>query len=109
MLELSKLLRYVFHYEYIAKKYGLFAKLIFTNTDFLCHKIATDDIYADMRNDNYLFDFSDYPASHPNYSMTDCKALGKFKVETHGVAPLEFAGLRSKCSLKLEIFGEQEY
>jgi hypothetical protein len=28
--------------------------------------------------------------------MTNCKALGKFKDETHGIAPMEFVGLRSK-------------
>ena len=50
VLELSKLLMYEFHYDYMKKKYPE-AKLFFTDTDSLCYDIPTEDIYKDMEQD----------------------------------------------------------
>jgi len=101
VLELSKLLMYRFHYDYILKTYQNRAKLLFTDTDSLCYELYTDDVYADMKRDADRFDTSDYPKGHNNYDTTNCKVIGKFKDECNGVPVLEFVGLRSKMySLK---------
>ena len=59
ILELSKSLKYEFHYKYMKNKFD--AKLLFTDTDSLVYEIKTEDIYEDFYLDNDLFDFSDYP------------------------------------------------
>ena len=96
VLELSKLLMYEFHYDYILPTYKTDAKLLFTDTDSLCYELSTEDAYADMRRQLCRFDTSDYPKTHKNYSSVNCKVIGKFKDECNGTAPLEFVGLRSK-------------
>ena len=42
---------YEFHYNYIKKKYGDRAKLLFTDTDSLAYEIATENFNKDMRED----------------------------------------------------------
>ena len=96
VLEVSKLLMYNFHYNHIKMKYGSKVKLLFTDTDSLCYEIETDDIYEDMQADSHLYDFSDYPITHPLHSNTNKKVLGKMKDETVGMPPEEFVGLKSK-------------
>ena len=59
ILDLSKLLMYDFHYNYIKKSYG--AKFLFTDTCSLVYEVETDDVYEDFYKDKDLFDFSDYP------------------------------------------------
>ena len=94
ILDLSKTLMYDFHYSHIQSKYRK-AKLLFTDTDSLCYHIETEDIYGDMRNDDW-FDTSNYPTDHMCHSDKNKKVLGKMKDETAGVPVMEFAGLRSK-------------
>ena len=48
ILNLSQMLMYDFHYNYIKKKYGNRAKLLFTNTDSLIHEIKAKDVYKDF-------------------------------------------------------------
>lgn len=96
ILDISKLQMYQFHYKHIVPLYGDRARLLFTDTDSLCYDIQTDDVYADMSLNLSEYDTSDYPKGHPLYSPVNAKVIGKFKDETHGVAPLEFVGLRSK-------------
>jgi hypothetical protein len=69
ILDLSKVLMYQFHYEYMKQKYGDNAKLLFTNTDSLCYEVKTRDIYQDMLEDTELFDTSEYIQDHPLYSI----------------------------------------
>jgi len=96
ILDVSKTLMYDFHYNYIKKKYGQCAKLLFTDTDSLCYNISIENIYEDMMRDIHLFDTSEYDPEHPLYSTENKKVLGKMKDETHGIAVQEFVGLKSK-------------
>ena len=63
IIDLSKVLMYDFHYNFIKEKYGKRAKLLFTDTDSLCYHITTDDIYQDLYESRDMFDNSDYSKS----------------------------------------------
>ena len=54
ILELSKLLVYQFHYDYIKNKYGNNSRLSFTVTDSLIYEIKTEDVYGDFSNDKEM-------------------------------------------------------
>ena len=106
ILDLSKIIMYDFHYNYIKPKYGNNAKLLFTDTDSLFYEIQTEDFYKDISGDvKDRFDTSDYPENHPSSIPTGInkKVLGMFKDETAGKIIKEFVGLRSKLySFKME-------
>ena len=99
ILDISKNLMYDFHYNYIKKKYGDRAKLLFTDTDSLCYEIKTEDVYEDISPDVHrLFDTSNYPKDHPSCIPTGAnkKVPGLFKDECGGKQMTEFIGLRPK-------------
>ena len=106
ILDLSKTLMFDFHYNYIRKKYGNKAELLFTDTDSLMYLIQTDDFYHDIKQDiKNKFDTSDYPENHPSGIKTDVnkKVIGKFKDEAAGRQITHFVGLRPKLyTLKVE-------
>ena len=99
ILDLSKIIMFDFHYNYIKPKYGNNAKLLFTDTDSLMYEIQTEDFYKDIAGDvNNRFDTSDYPENHPSGIPTGInkKVLGMMKDEAEGKNIKEFVGLRSK-------------
>ena len=96
ILDLSKTLMYDFHYNYIKKRYGSKAQLLFTDTDSLCYEIETDDIYEDLWQDKHIFDNSDYPKDSKFFDTSNKKVIGKFKDEAASIPITEFVGLRSK-------------
>lgn len=49
-----------------------------------------------MKEDQHLFDTSDYPKDHFLYSNENKKVISKFKDENAGSPVMEFVGLRSK-------------
>jgi hypothetical protein len=79
ILDISKLLMYQFHYNYIKARYGDRALLLYTDTDSLVYLIQTENVYDDMKRDEHLFDFSEYPAEY--HSDQNKKVIGKFKDE----------------------------
>ena len=97
ILDLSKLVMYRYHYEFIMPKYPG-TKLLFTDTDSFCYWIPSKtDIYADFQGNQEWFDFSNYAIDHPNFD-SDVNHLvpGKMKDETEGIPIIEFVGLRAK-------------
>ena len=48
---LSKVLMYKFHYDYIKNKYDNKSKLFFTDTGSLMYEIKTEDVYEDFSSD----------------------------------------------------------
>ena len=99
ILDLSKTIMYDFHYNYIKPKYGVKAKLLFTDTDSFLYEIETEDFYKDISKDvKDRFDTSDYPENHPSGIPTGInkKVLGMFKDEAAGKRIKEFVGLRAK-------------
>ena len=51
ILDLSKVLMYKFHYDYIKKK-NITTKLLFTDTDSLMYGIKTENVYEEKNYDN---------------------------------------------------------
>ena len=58
--DLSNVLMYKFHYEYIKNKYGNNSRLLFIGTDSLMFETKTNDTYEDLSKDKEMFDFSKY-------------------------------------------------
>ena len=54
IVDLSKTLMYDFHYNYMKKKYGNRARLLFTDMDSLTYEIEAEDVYKDFWNDKEL-------------------------------------------------------
>ena len=71
ILDLSNMLMFDFHYNYIKKKYKDKAELLFTDTDSLMYHICTKDFYKDINPDvKDKFDTSDYPPNHKSGIQT---------------------------------------
>ena len=96
VLELSKLHMYEYWYNEIKAEYGDRVSLLYHDTDSLLMEIETPDLASDMKNKSHLYDFSDYPIDHPNYSIENKKVVGKMKDESQGKQISEFVGLRAK-------------
>ena len=68
ILDISKMLMYLFYYNYIKKKYrDPRAMLLITDTDSLMYEIETEDFCSDVKDDvKSTFDTSDFPNDHPS-------------------------------------------
>ena len=96
ILDLSKMLMYDFHYNYIKKMYNNRARLLFTNTYSLTYEIEAENVYNDFWNDKDIFDNSDYLESSQYHCNVNKIIIGKFKDEACGIPITEFIGLKSK-------------
>ena len=65
ILELSKLLMYKFHCDYVLKKFD--ARLLFTDKDSLVYEIENKNVYDQCFKEKHLFDFSGYPKDSVYY------------------------------------------
>ena len=96
ILETIKLHMYKFFYDYLKVKYDNNVNLLYTDTDSLIFEIFTDDIYEDMKNDNHLFDFSEYDKNHKCFNVKNKKKLGILRDELYGKIMTEFSSLKPK-------------
>ena len=96
ILELSKVLMFEFHYDYIKNKYGNNSRLLFTDTDCLMYEIKTEDVYKDFSNDKEMFDFSNYSTKSKYYDNSNKLVVNKMKDGATGVAIEEFVRLMPK-------------
>ena len=101
ILELSKLLMYRFHYDYVLKTFN--AKFLFTDTDSLVYEIKDCNVYDQCYQDKHLFDFSGYDKNSVYYDDSNKKVLGKMKDEFNGDKINEFVGLKSKMYLLISV------
>ena len=92
IFELSKVLMYEFHYDYIKNKHGNNSRLLFTGTDSLMYD-------QDFSNDEEMFDFSNYSTTFKYYDNSNKLVLGKMKDKSVAVAIEEFVGLKPKICL----------
>ena len=98
ILDLSKIVMYAFHYNYMKRKYpDDKLTLCYMDTDSLIYKIETDDFYKDIAGDvENRFDMSGYVPDRPLPVGRNKKVIGLMKDELGGEIMKEFVTLRPK-------------
>ena len=97
ILDLSKIVMYEFHYDYMIPKYSDRLKLCYMDTDSLVYHIKTEDFYADIADDvQKRFDTSGYIPDRPLPVGLNKKVIGLMKDELGGAIMTEFVALRPK-------------
>ena len=97
VLDLSKILVYRFHYDFMGEKVEATSKLLYTDTDSLVYEVTNKNMYDVMRENIQEFDTSDYAQDNPfNMPFKNKKIVGLMKDECNGKVMLELVGLRSK-------------
>ena len=96
ILDLSKLIMYEFHYDYMLPKYENNIKLCYMDTDSFVYDIKTEDFYKDIADDvESRFDTSGYK-DRPLPVGKNKKVIGLMKDELGGEIMKEFVSLRPK-------------
>ena len=99
ILDLSKMLMYEFHYDYMRPRYGSKVKLCYMDTDSFVYEIETEDFYRDTAKDvGKRFDTSGYSKNdnRPLSIGKNKKVIGLMKDELGGKIMTEFVALRAK-------------
>ena len=96
ILELSKVLMYEFHCDYMKNNCDNKSKLLFTDTDSLMHEFKTEDFEEDFSSDKEMFDFWNYSTKSKYYDNSNKLVIDKMKDETTGVAVKQFFELKPK-------------
>ena len=103
ILELSKLLIYKFHYDYVLNTFN--AKLLFTDTDSLVYEIKDKDVYEQCFKDGY-------PVNSKYYYNSNQKVLGKMKDEKNMKriqSKLHEIGTYDVYKISLSCFDDKRY
>ena len=96
ILDLSKIIMYEFHYDYMIPKYGDKLKLCYIDTDSFVYDIVTKDFYKDIAGDvEKRFDTSGY-LDRPLPIGLNIKVIVLMKDELGGKIMREFVFLRPK-------------
>ena len=98
ILDLSKIIMYEFHYDYMKPKYGdEKLRLCYMDTDSPIYQIETGDFYKDIADDVLTrFDTSGYILNRPLPVDLNKKVIGLMKDELGGEIMEEFVTLRPK-------------
>lgn len=97
VLDISKVVMYDFHYNFMKPKYGENISLNYTDTDSFIYHVKTECFYSDMKQDIEKYDTSDYASDNVyNLPRVNKKVPGLFKDELNGAIVTDFVGLRSK-------------
>ena len=67
ILDVSKVLAYKFHYDYIKNKYGNNSRLVLTDGATLMYEIKREDVDEDFSKDKKMFNFSNYSPTPKDY------------------------------------------
>ena len=112
ILDLSKIVMYEFHYDYMVPTYSLEKlKLCYTDTDSLVYDIKTEDFYEDIANDvKARFDTSGY--SKTDFRLLPIglnkKVIELMKDELGGKIMTEFLALRPKLYSYKKLDGSED-
>ena len=110
ILDLSKIVMYEFHYDYMVPKYGLL-KLCYMDTDSLVYDIKAEDFYEDIANDvEARFNTSGYSKTdfRPLPISLNKKVIGLMKDELGGKIMTEFVALRPKLYFYKVLDGSED-
>ena len=114
ILEISKILKYEFWYDYMKPKYNNNVRLCYMDTDSFVTHIKTNDFYKDVEN---RFDTSNYEvntsetsalARRPLPTGKNKKVIGLMKDELGGKIITEFVTLRPKTYSFLTDDGKED-
>ena len=109
ILDLSKIIMYEFHYDYMVPKYGLLKfKLCYMDT---VYDIKTEDFYEDIANDvEARFDTSGYSKTdfRPLTIGLNKKVIGLMKDVLGGKIMTDFVALRPKLYSYKKLDGSEE-
>ena len=97
ILDLSKIIMYEFHYDYMKLKYGETLRLCYMDTDSFIYDIKTNDFYKDIAGDvEARFDTSGYSQNCPIPMRVNKEVIGLMKDELGGRIMTTFVALRPK-------------
>ena len=109
IFDLSKIVMYEFHYDYMGPKYGENLTLCYMDTDLLVYHIKTEDFYADIMDDvPTRFDTSGYCSNHLLPVGLNKKVTGLMKDELGGAIMTEFVALRPKLYSYRKLDGAED-
>ena len=109
ILDISKILRYEFWYDYMKPKYGNRVKLCYMDTDSFIMNIKANDFYKDISNNvDERFDTSNYEVNSPLPTGKNKKVIGLMKDELGGKIITEFVTLRPKTYSYLTDDGKED-
>ena len=97
ILDLSKLVMYEFHYDYMIPKYSENLKICYMDTDTLVYHIKMEDFYANIAGDvKERFDTIGFTEPRPLPMGEKKKVVGLMKDELGGKIMTGFVALRPK-------------
>ena len=109
ILDLSKIIMYEFHYNYMIPKYGDNLKLCYIDTNSLMYQIETENFYNDIAKDvPTRFDMSGYCKDRPLPVGLNKKVIRLMKDELGGAIMTEFIALRSKLYSYRKLNGAED-